>query len=310
MTAAHFARPRPRNLKASFGLIGAAFIWGSMVPLTALALQTLDAFFLAAVRYSLALPALALIAWLATGRFPLRRHLPWRLIIPLGAVGMALFVLCFTLGVYYSDPITVAAIISGAPIVSAVMMRIMESERLAARLPVAIVMAVGGGLLVALGKPESVASRGFRGGEFLIVAAMLFWAWYSIKAQSWLAVRGLSQPEISFLTGLAGAFFLWIAFLLGIGTGFAHAPAYFPTLLEWLNIAWLGFACTASAVLLWNYGVSRLGVTVATLHLNLEPVFAVLIGVALGAQAGWLQLLGGLVVLGGVLWVQMAPKAS
>jgi drug/metabolite transporter (DMT)-like permease len=62
------------------------------------------------------------------------------------------------------------------------------------------------------------------------------------------------------------------------------------------------------ATLLWNYGVSRLGVTVATLQLNLEPVFAVLVGVALGAAAGWLQILGGLVVLAGVIWVQMAPR--
>jgi drug/metabolite transporter (DMT)-like permease len=310
MTVQPLSQRRPRDIKASIGVIGAAFIWGSMVPLTAVALTTLDAFYLTAIRYSLALPALAAIAWVAGGRFPLRRYLPWRQIIPLGAVGMALFVLCFTLGVHYSDPITVAAMISGAPIVSAVMMRLLEGERLAARLPFAILLAVGGGLMVALGKPDSVASQGFRGGEFLILTAMLVWAWYSIKSQAWLAARGLTQPEISFLTTLAAAFFLWVAFLVAWAVGFAHAPTHALSAFEWLNIAWLGLACTASAVLLWNYGVSRLGVTVATLQLNLEPVFAVLIGVALGAAAGWLQLLGGAVVLAGVLWVQMAPRAS
>jgi drug/metabolite transporter (DMT)-like permease len=310
MTVQPLSQRRPRDIKASIGVIGAAFIWGSMVPLTAVALTTLDAFYLTAIRYSLALPALAAIAWVAGGRFPLRRYLPWRQIIPLGAVGMALFVLCFTLGVHYSDPITVAAMISGAPIVSAVMMRLLEGERLAARLPFAILLAVGGGLMVALGKPDSVASQGFRGGEFLILTAMLVWAWYSIKSQAWLAARGLTQPEISFLTTLAAAFFLWVAFLVAWAVGFAHAPTHALSAFEWLNIAWLGLACTASAVLLWNYGVSRLGVIVATLQLNLEPVFAVLIGVALGAAAGWLQLLGGAVVLAGVLWVQMAPRAS
>jgi drug/metabolite transporter (DMT)-like permease len=219
-------------------------------------------------------------------------------------------VLCFTLGVHYSDPITVAAMISGAPIVSVVMMRLLEGEHLAKRIPLAVLLAVGGGLMVAFGKPDSIASQGFRGGEILILAAMIAWAWYSIKCQSWLAVGGLTQPEISFLTGLSAAAFLWIAFLVGWATGFSSAPSHTLSAIEWLNIVWLGLGCTASAVLLWNYGVSRLGVTVATLQLNLEPVFAVLIGVALGAQAGWLQLLGGVVVLGGVLWVQMAPRTS
>jgi drug/metabolite transporter (DMT)-like permease len=309
MTAQPATRQRPRDLKASIGVVGAAFIWGSMVPLTALALTTLDTFFLAAVRYSVALPALGAIAWLADRRFPLHRHLPWRQIIPLGAIGMGLFVICFTLGIHYSDPITVAALISGAPIVSAVAMRVLEGERLAARLPFAILLAVGGGLMVALGKPESTASQGFRGGELLVLTAMLVWAWYSVKSQAWLALRaGMSQPAISFLTALAAALFLWIVFLVGQAAGFAQAPSQPLSLPIWLNILWLGIACTGMATLLWNYGVSRLGVTVATLQLNLEPVFAVLVGVALGAAAGWLQILGGLVVLAGVIWVQMAPR--
>ncbi len=310
MTTAPLPTARPRNLKASFGVLGAAFIWGSMVPLTSLAVTTLDPYYLSAIRYSLAVPALGAIAWIAAGRFPLRRHLPWGRIVPLGAIGMGLFVLCFTLGLKYSDPITVAAMFSGAPIVSAVMMRVLEGERLAPRLPFAILLAVGGGLLVAVGKPQSLASQGFRGGEILVLAAMLVWAWYSVKSQVWLAVHGLTQPEISFLTILAAAVFLWLAFLVGWATGFAHVPAHTVSPLEWLNIVWLGLACTGSAVLLWNYGVSRLGVTVAALQLNLEPVFAVLIGMALGAAAGWLQLVGGVVVLAGVVWVQMAPKKA
>jgi drug/metabolite transporter (DMT)-like permease len=308
MTIQPLAASHPRHLKASMGVIGAALIWGSMVPLTAVALTTLDAFFLAAFRYSLAVPALAAISWAVSGRFPLRRRLPWRLIMPLGAIGMGLFVLCFTLGIHYSDPITVAAMISGAPIVSAVAARLLEGEHLARRLPFAILLAVGGGLMVAFGKPDNVASQGFRGGEFLVLAAMIAWAWYSIKCQSWLAMGGLTQTEITFLTSLSAAGFLWIAFLAGWAAGFAGVPSHSLSVFEWLNIVWLTFGCTASAVLLWNYGVSRLGVTVASLQLNLEPVFAVLIGVALGAQAGWLQLLGGVIVMSGVLWVQMTPR--
>ena len=62
------------------------------------------------------------------------------------------------------------------------------------------------------------------------------------------------------------------------------------------------------AIALWNFAVSRINLPVATIYMNLEPVFAVLIGLALGAAASGWQLLGGLVVLAGVLWVQLGDR--
>ena len=62
---------------------------------------------------------------------------------------------------------------------------------------------------------------------------------------------------------------------------------------------------TVGAVFLWNFGVSRLGVVVASLFLNLVPVSAVLIAAAMGTAPTLTQLVGGLLVLAGVLQAQL-----
>jgi drug/metabolite transporter (DMT)-like permease len=65
---------------------------------------------------------------------------------------------------------------------------------------------------------------------------------------------------------------------------------------------------TAICIALWNFGTARLGVTVAMVILNSAPVFAVLLGVALGAKPTALQLAGGAVTLAGVLWLQFGAR--
>ncbi|MGD9743135.1 MAG: DMT family transporter [Dongiaceae bacterium] len=295
-------------LAAAGALVAVAFIWGSMVPLTALLLERLDPLFIGAVRYVLAVPALALLALLGTGRLPFRRRLPWGRIALLGAVGMALFVCCFTFGIRYSDPISAAAILCGIPVVGAIMARLVEGERLPPRVPFAILLAVLGGLFVAFGKPALDGTGGFRGGEFLVLGSMICWSWYSLKTRAWLAPHGMSAAEISFLTTLCGAAVLWLIYLGARLADLSPAPAGWPGAFDWSILGWLGIACTASAIALWNFAVSRINLPVATIYMNLEPVFAVLIGLALGAAASGWQLLGGLVVLAGVLWVQLGDR--
>ena len=65
---------------------------------------------------------------------------------------------------------------------------------------------------------------------------------------------------------------------------------------------------TAICIALWNHGTARLGITIAMVILNLAPVFAVLLGIALGAKPTALQLAGGAMTLAGVLWLQFGGR--
>ena len=59
---------------------------------------------------------------------------------------------------------------------------------------------------------------------------------------------------------------------------------------------------------LWHYGVSRIGVAVATMYTNLMPVAAVLVTMWFGRVPSAAQLAGGAVILAGVLYAQRAAR--
>jgi drug/metabolite transporter (DMT)-like permease len=67
---------------------------------------------------------------------------------------------------------------------------------------------------------------------------------------------------------------------------------------------WICVFGVAVAILLWNVGVSRVGLPVASLHMNATPVFAVLTAALVGLPPTWLQIAGGVLVLGGIVYMQ------
>jgi drug/metabolite transporter (DMT)-like permease len=73
--------------------------------------------------------------------------------------------------------------------------------------------------------------------------------------------------------------------------------------------AWLVVGPTAVAICTWNLGIGRLGVTVATLFLNLSPIFAVLIGLPFGASPTAAELAGGGLAIAAVVWLQLGQLA-
>ena len=73
-------------------------------------------------------------------------------------------------------------------------------------------------------------------------------------------------------------------------------------IIDLLSTAVLG---SALAVVAWNNGVAKLGINAGSVWQNMVPVFAVLISVIFfGLVPSVAQIIGGLVVLSGVLYLQ------
>jgi drug/metabolite transporter (DMT)-like permease len=162
-----------------------------------------------------------------------------------------------------------------------------------------LLLVVGGGIVVVLGSPGKTR-QGFalEGGEPLLVIAQLCWSWYSIQAQRWLGNRGqivlsaLSSTMASVLLGLVCG----VAWMAGAMT----LPGQAPSAADWGMLAWIGLFGVAVAVLLWNTGVSLVGVPVASLFANSAPVFSIALAAAMGREPTWLQLVGGAIVMAGI----------
>jgi drug/metabolite transporter (DMT)-like permease len=295
------ATPDPRTQLIAMGaLVLVSCLWGSMVPVTALALEGYDAFLLSGIRYSSGAIILLVVVGITN---PIRRpmRLPW-LRIALCGMAAGTFVLMITISLLFSDPITISALMAAAPLVAAIMARFDSGSKIGWPVAVGIAAAVIGGVLVAIGQPGPLR---LTGGETLVILSMAVWTWYSLRTQDWLAPIGLTQLQISALTLGGGAILLWIAYAIALACGSVSVPVEWPAPKATASMIWLTLGPTAAAITLWNFANSRVGVIVATLTINLVPVFSVMIAMAFGFLPTPYQVVGGLTVLAGVVWMQV-----
>lgn len=283
---------------ANLGLLFTAFTWATQIAAFDILLQHWDPYFLATLRYSWAAPVL-LLAVKLTERGPLiPNHVPWHRLWLLGGVGIGLFSPCLIVGFTYSSPVMAAIFTATSPAVAAIVERIFFGIPIDRRMIPAIVFAFVGCALATYDPTSTTEPFKFGGGELLILVANGCWSWYSIAAQRWL--QGWSQIRITGVTLVTGTIVgiavYVVAGLLG-QADLSPEPARDTTDLG-LH-AWIALACVCGGVATWNYGVKMLGITIASLFLNMVPIFALAILAMLGEWPTLMQLIGtALVVLG------------
>src|SRR5262249_55831251 len=233
----------------------------------------------------------------------LPRGLPWGRILLLGGAGIGGFATCYTFGIGYSGPIAAAAVLATQPVVAALMNWGAGGQAIDRRTAIALVLAVAGGIMVAFGHPSGGLSTA-HGGEILLLLGLFCWTWYSMKAQVWLAPLGIGQLRLTLVTTGAAGLCLWVVYGLSAAFGLQPLPAR-PGIGHLAILLWLAVGPTAIAILTWNRGTARLGITMASLFLNLIPVFASLLGIPLGARASAAELAGGALALAGVIFLQL-----
>jgi len=300
------------GMLAVVGLLTTALLWGMMIPMThALATRYLDPFFVSAVRYLIPAPLLFALALIYDRKSPFRAPMPWGKLLRLG-MSMSLFSLCFTIGIMLSEPVRAAIVMSASPLVAALVSKVMLRAPLARGFWPAAAAAMIGAALVAI---DAVKARAAVPGEIaylgegLLVCAMVLWSWYSVRAQNWLAPLGFSQMRITLLTSLAGG--LLICSLVGIlaVSQPERLPTAWPAASAVGMLLCIGLGGAGLAILFWNYGVSRIGVPVATLYSSMAPVFAVVVSALFfGASITLQQVAGGILILAGILrmqWMQV-----
>lgn len=291
----------PGALTGTLSYLMASAFWGLNIPLTAVLLESMDPFWIPPCRYLIAATVLGL--WLAVSAGPaqLRRPVALTRVLPL-SLAVALFLVSFNLGLRDTHPITAAAVMAGSPVYVAIVSRLITGARLEKGFWGAALLTVAGAG-IAIGGRAGATGFTLSGGEFWLVASIMFWTLYSIYAQRWFPAS-VSQLRRTYMTTVWALPWLLVFWALARAAGLAGAPNLDPSASAlWILLVTAVFS-SALAVVAWNTGVARLGVNAGALWQNMVPVFAVLISLLFfGVVPSVHQVIGGLVVLSGVMFM-------
>lgn len=305
-TGAGAATARRAALIGTGAYLFSSVLWGLNLPLTAALLAHFDPFWLSPLRYVVATLLLGGLLAVSLGPRQLYSPIPlWR--VALLSLCVAGFLVLYNVGLFYTHPMTVAALSAGSPVYVALVSRLMTGARLERGFWGATVLTLLGAGIAMMGRAGNGglgAAPSLRGGEVLVVLGICSWTVYSILAQRWFS-PGTPQLRRTFLTTIGALPWLLLFWALARATGLAGPPNLQPQTLPVVQLLVAAVFCTALATVAWNTGVNRLGIQTGGLWQNMVPVFAVLISLLFfGVQPLAEQLIGGAVVLAGVLYMQ------
>jgi drug/metabolite transporter (DMT)-like permease len=138
-------------------------------------------------------------------------------------------------------------------------------------------------------------------GAVLAVLSCLFYSWMAFETVRRMPGRSVIGQTTVTVAGAAGATLALAAGAAALG---GPVPPPGAGLRDLGLLAVYGIGAIAVSQLLFIAAVRRIGVALASFHLNIAPFYVMLILLALGGDWSWTQALGAGIVIGGVLLAQ------
>ncbi|MBT4890191.1 MAG: EamA family transporter [Rhodospirillales bacterium] len=290
---------------ANVGLFLTVIAWGSTAPVINELLKEMDPLVLSAARYIFT--SVIFIIWLkiAEGKIGSLVDMPWKPAMILGGI-MCAFIMLFTWAIHFSNPISVSIIVAAGPVAASLVDRMVTGRRPQKAVFMALPLAVLGGLIASVDF-QSILSGGdifrFEGGEALMIVGVFLWPLYSTLIQRWF--EGMSQLRRTAITFVAATPMIVCIAGVFVLLGLESLPKGNFDTKYIMYFVWSSLATSILGTYLWNIGVQRLGIVIATMFLNLIPVVAVLVSMMFGLEPRMEQLLGGVLVIIAVVQAQL-----
>ncbi len=224
---------------------------------------------------------------------PDRRTL-WKLTW-VGIIGNTIYQALFT----YSLTLTTAAngslIIATTPALVALAAAMLKIERIRQVMAVGIALAIGGVVLVVAERGLALGGRGLL-GDLLMLGAAICWTIYTLGVRT--LGQGLSPLAITTWTMITGVPGMLLVSLPDWSTvAWSHV-----SLQAWLALAYATLLALVLAYVLWNNSVRVAGSARTAIYGCAIPLVAALIAWPLiGEQPTWVQGIGGVLIISGVL---------
>jgi drug/metabolite transporter (DMT)-like permease len=251
----------------------------------------------AMVLYRFLFASLGLLPFLLTHRPGLNRLAltgkEWTILLVASVLGVPLQFLFQFHGLALTTVSHAALMVGTMPVILAVGATIFAHERLHKLGWIALVVSTCGAALIALGGTHHASPNGptLRGDLYVVLSLVIALFWVLLNQH--LVMRHSAIVITSY--GLcAGALML----LIIVPPFYGLPPIHHVSLKAWLALAASGILSTASATLLWNWGMTKVPASQAAVLLNMEPLIGSLLGVfVLHETLGPVAWLGGAMIL-------------
>ena len=226
----------------------------------------------------------------------------WRKGLIIGGLGWGVGSVLLLMGQKLSDPVTVTIVVAMMPIAGAATEIVFDNRRLSRRLIVGLILAVLGGYL-ATGAQLTQGNFGF--GVALCLGAILLFAW--VTRATTRQLETLSRTGQATVTLCGGMLVTLVWYGISIVAGFGETHIGTIDTGDWLPLLIFLLPSSGIAQLLWIHGAGKLGILLASFHMNAVPfyVMVILVSLSLG-QWHWLQAGAVALVALGVLVSQMS----
>jgi drug/metabolite transporter (DMT)-like permease len=281
-------------------LIMVALFWAGTFISTRIASQTFGPFTGASIRYGIALLFLLPLAWRQNRQlFRVERKL-LPILLLLGFSGIFAYNFFFFKGLK-SIPASRGALLVGLnPTIVMLASAIFLNERITGRKLIGILISLlGVAVVISRGKLVELFSS-LEVGDLFMLGCPVTWAIYTLAGRE--ALKYTTPLQASTWASLSGAVML----LMFTGTE-TYPATVSPSV--WIALAYLGIIGTVVAFVWYYEGIRKIGATQTAIFTNLIPVFAVILSVIiLQEKVSWYTWLGGALVIGGVLFVNLKRR--
>lgn len=285
------------RLAGNLAAVASTLVWSAGFPAAEGLLDTWAPIPLVPARLAMALLVLLPLLLLTQG---LPRAFPWGRALFVGGAGLGGAAILLILAQVATDPVTVAVIACSSPLAATLVEWATDRRPLSRSFLWGLAASILGGVIATAG--GEAGGGNLLLGALLAVGSCVVYSWgtnetvRSLPGQTALA-RTTATVLGGFLAGLVVAV-VWSAL------GGTLPPQGGVTGSDLGLLAVYGIGGMALSQLLFVRAVQRIGVALASFHLNIAPFYVMLILLAMGGGWSWTQALGATVVVGGVLLAQ------
>lgn len=282
-------------------LIGATLFWAGNYVVGASAVRDMTPLSLVYLRWIIAVGPLLLVAQLverpAWGEV-LRR---WALLSLLSALGLGAYTLLLYEALRHTSPLNAALINSFNPAVILLAAAIFLREQVGWRGVLGVGLGLLGVILVLTkGCPLSLFGIRYNSGDLLMLIAIACWTAYTILARRLRGIPPIASTAVQALILVLAM--TPIALVVGMRPPTTASASG--------SLLFIGVFPSFVSYLLWNSALTMIDAGKAGIFLNLITVFTAVASIALGHPITLAQVLGGILVLGGVYIATLKRKAK